>query len=277
MGQAWSSGSHLRVLMVGPVPRIYGGISVVAGAILDSDLPNRCQLTYLAEGTRRGPLAKLCSALSALARLIGLLARGQVDLLHLHVGGGSSFYRHMLYLALGRLARKPVLLHWHVPGAGEAQDAGLAGGRSAGWLAGPSTGLRGFSSSRQPGPVPGGVVGKPDAGQRMVVLPNPVDCDLIRPPDDPPSAGQSGVVFGRFFPAQGRAQPVSGGPSRVATASGCSLCYCRRRAAGPMWRLRPSSWAPPSVFPASCAARTRCAGCKRPRCWRCPPTPRACR
>ncbi len=73
-------------------------------------------------------MAKLRSAVAALARLNWLLARRQVDLLHLHVGGGSSFYRHMGYLMLGWLARTPVLLHWHVPGAAEAQDAGLAGG-----------------------------------------------------------------------------------------------------------------------------------------------------
>lgn len=196
MGQAWSSGSHLRVLMVGPVPRIYGGISVVAGAILDSDLPNRCQLTYLAEGTRRGVLAKLCSALSALARLIGLLARGQVDLLHLHIGGGSSFYRHMLYLALGRLARKPVLLHWHVPGAGEAQDAGMEAGpqrQLARWAVNRAARVLVLSPAWAQSLE--ALSERPDAGPRMVVLPNPVDCDLIRPPDDCAQRRPETVLF----------------------------------------------------------------------------------
>ena len=54
-------------------------------------------------------------------RLGWLLLTRRVDVLHLHVGDGGSFYRHTLYLALGRLARMPVVFHWHLPG-----DAGAA-------------------------------------------------------------------------------------------------------------------------------------------------------
>ncbi len=185
-----------RVLMIGPVPRIYGGISAVTGAILDSDLPHRCRLTYLAEGTRQGPSAKLCSAATALVRLIGLLARRQVDLLHLHVGGGSSFYRHMGYLALGWLAHTPVLLHWHVPGAGEAQDAGVAGGlqsRLAAWAIDHAARVLVLSPAWAEALT--ALSGQRDAGQRMVVLSNPVDCERIRPPDDPAQRRPDVVLF----------------------------------------------------------------------------------
>jgi glycosyltransferase involved in cell wall biosynthesis len=194
--EAWPGGPQIRVLMIGPAPRLYGGISAVAGAILDSDLASRCDLTYLAEGTRQGPLIKLRSALSALARLIKLLARRQVDLLHLHVGGGSSFYRHMSYLALGHLARTPVLLHWHVPGAGEAQDAGLAGGprrRLARWAI--NHAARVLVLSPAWAEALAALSGQPHASQRIVVLPNPVDCDLLRPPDDPAQRRPDTVLF----------------------------------------------------------------------------------
>jgi glycosyltransferase involved in cell wall biosynthesis len=185
-----------RVLMIGPVPRIYGGISAVTGAILDSDLPSRCHLTYLAEGTRQGLLAKLRSAVTALARLMELLARGQVDLLHLHVGDGSSFYRHMLYAALGWLARTPVLLHWHAPGAGEAQDAGLAGGlqgRLARWAI--NHAVRVVVLSPAWAEALAALSGQPAASQRIAVLPNPVDCDLIRPPADSTQRQTDVVLF----------------------------------------------------------------------------------
>lgn len=196
MRNASSSGSPIRVVMIGPVPRIYGGISAVTGAILDSDLPSRCRLTYLAEGTRQGRLAKLRSAIVALARLVWLLARRQVDLLHLHVGGGSSFYRHLGYLALGWLARTPVLLHWHVPGAGEAHDAGLAGGlqrRLARWAVQRAARVLVLSPAWSDALT--ALSGQLDAGQRMVVLPNPVDCELIRPPDDPAQRRPDEVLF----------------------------------------------------------------------------------
>ena len=196
MREAPPADEWVRVLMVGPVPRIYGGISAVAGAILDSELPQRCRLTYLAEGTRQGPLAKLWLALSAVAQVIWLLARRRIDLLHLHVGGGSSFYRHVLYLALGRLGRAPVILHWHVPGSGEAQDAGLAGGtqqRLARWAV--NQAARVIVLTPAWARALATLSGLPDAGQRMVVLPNPVDCDLIRPPDDPGQRRPDVVLF----------------------------------------------------------------------------------
>jgi glycosyltransferase involved in cell wall biosynthesis len=189
-------GSQLRVLMVGPVPRIYGGISAVAGAILDSDLPNRCNLTYLAEGTRQGLLAKVRSAVTATARLVWLLARRQADVLHLHVGDGSSFYRHMVYAAVGWLARTPVLLHWHSPGTGEARDAGLTNGLQRGlarW--GVNHAARVFVLSPAWAEALAMLSGHPVAGRRIVVLPNPVDCDLIRPPDDPAQRQAEDVLF----------------------------------------------------------------------------------
>lgn len=181
--------------MVGPAPRIYGGISAVTGAILDSDLPRRCQLTYLTEGTRQGPLVKLALALSALAQLTWRLARRQVDLLHLHVGGGSSFYRHMLYLALGRLAGAPVILHWHVPGAADVQDGGLAGGqrRLARWAI--RRAARVIVLSPAWAVALTALVGGPQTVERMVVLPNPVNCDQIRPPDDPGQRRPALVLF----------------------------------------------------------------------------------
>ena len=201
--------------MIGPTPRIYGGISVVAGAILDSELPDHCRLTYLVEGTRAGALARMRSALSALLQLIGLLARGQVDLLHLHVGGGSSFYRHVLYLALGRLARAPVLLHWHVPGAGEAQDAGLSDAaqrRLARWAV--QRAGRVIVLSPAWAHALAALAGRADAAQRMVVLPNPVDCDRIRPPDDPARRRPDVVLFlGDFSQRKGVRDLLAAAPA----------------------------------------------------------------
>ncbi len=217
MREAWPADALVRVVMVGPAPRIYGGISVVAGAILDSELPNQCRLTYLAEGTRQrqSALAKLASALAALVRLVGLLAGRQADLLHLHVGGGSSFYRHMGYLALGRLARKPVLLHWHVPGAGEAQDAGLPGGaqrRLARWAV--NRAARVIVLSPAWAEALAALAGRPDAGQRMVALPNPVDCERIRPPDDPAQRQPDVVLFlGDFSQRKGVRDLLAAAPA----------------------------------------------------------------
>lgn len=225
--------SQPRVLMIGPAPRIYGGISAVTGAILDSDLPSYCRLTYVVEGTRQGPLAKLCSAATALTRLIWLLVWRQVDVLHLHVGDGSSFYRHMLYTALGWLARRPVLLHWHVPGNGETQNAGLDSTlqrRLARWavrraarvfVLSPAWAQSLLALAGQPGgtesprPCPASSSGHgAQIGPRMVVLPNPVDCERFRPPDDPAQRLPDRVLFlGDFSRRKGAHDLLAAAPA----------------------------------------------------------------
>lgn len=201
--------------MIGPAPRIYGGISAVAGAILDSGLPKRCRLTYLAEGTRQGTLAKLRVAVTALARLVWLLARRQVDLLHLHVGGGSSFYRHMLYLALGRLARAPVILHWHVPGADGAHGGGLSSAvqrRLGRWAIRRSA--RVIVLSPAWARALASLAGDRSASARIVTLANPVDCDLIRPPADPGQRCAGLVLFlGDFSQRKGVRDLLAAAPA----------------------------------------------------------------
>ena len=194
-----------RVLMIGPEPRVGGGISAVTGMILDSTLPARCRLTYLAEGTRAGGLSKLRRSLAALAGEISLLARRHVDVVHLQVGGGSSFYRHALYLALARLAGRPVLFHWHIPGDASAATEITGGNPLQGWLVRwalrSATVVVVLSESWQAalaGLLPAGV----DADSRLVALHNPVDCAAIRPPADPDRRSDTKVLFLGDFSAR---------------------------------------------------------------------------
>jgi glycosyltransferase involved in cell wall biosynthesis len=189
--------------MIGPVPRVYGGISAVAGAILDSDLPQRCRLTYLAEGTRQGPLHKLARFLGALAQAVWLLLRRQVDVMHLHVGGGSSFYRHVLYLTLGRLAGAPVIFHWHLPGDARAatssyQAGGVVRSKATRWALDHTSRIVVLSPSWQP------ALAALTANAKIVALPNPVDCSAIHPPVDPAVRSADLLLFlGDFSPRKG--------------------------------------------------------------------------
>ncbi len=187
-----------RVLMIGPEPRVGGGISAVAGMILDSTLPSRCRLTYLAEGTRAGGVSKLRRSLAALVGEISLLARRQVDVVHLQVGGGSSFYRHTLYLALARLAGRPVLFHWHIPGDAGAATEVTGGNPLQGWLVRralrSATVVLVLSESWQAalsGLIPTGAANS----TRLVALHNPVDCTAIYPTADPGQRSDATVLF----------------------------------------------------------------------------------
>ena len=207
--------SGLRVLMIGPEPRVGGGISAVAGMILDSSLPSRCRLTYLAEGTRAGGLSKLRCWLASLAREITLLARRQVDVVHLQVGGGGSFYRHTVYLALARLAGRPVLFHWHIPGDAGAATEVTGGNPLQGWLVGwalrSATVVLVLSESWQ------SALASLVPQTRLIALHNPVDCAAIRPPADPRIRSDATILFlGDFSPRKGVRDLLAAVPAIVA-------------------------------------------------------------
>jgi len=216
----------MRILMIGPVPRIYGGISAVVGSILDSDLPRRHELIYLAEGTREGKAAKLRRFLTTLPRAAALLLSGKVDLLHQQVGDGSSFYRHMLYLALGRLARLPVLFHWHLPGdASAATSFYQAGGpvrrRLVRWALNAASRVIVLSPAWQP------ALSAIAPAAQVVALLNPVDCAAIRPGEAFPARSQPLLLFlGDFSIRKGVRDLLKAAPAVLARHPTARFLLC---------------------------------------------------
>lgn len=211
----------LRVVMIGPEPRVGGGISAVAGTLLDSDLPQRCRLTYLAEGTRRGLGHKLVRFLAALSGLARRLALRQVEVVHLHVGGGSSLYRHALYLAFSRLAGRPAVLHWHVPAETASPFASGRGRGIARWMLCRAAAVVALSPSWRP--ALSALAGR----DNVVVLPNPVDCNAIRPPADLRARSAATVLFlGDFSPRKGAADLLAAAPAVLAKHPSARFVLC---------------------------------------------------
>lgn len=229
----------MRILMIGPTPRIYGGISAVAGAILDSDLVRQHQVTYLAEGTRQGRLNKLKRFASALLQVSWRLLRSQADVMHLHVGDGGSFYRHVLYLALGRLAGVPVVFHWHLPGdASAATSFYQSGGATRRWLVrwalDNASRVVVLSNSWQPALArlaPNSL----DLAGRIAALPNPVNCQEIRPLGSCQPGGEVGnslnkqslVLFlGDFSARKGVRDLLAAAPTILAAHPAARFALC---------------------------------------------------
>ncbi|MCS6843185.1 MAG: glycosyltransferase family 4 protein [Caldilineales bacterium] len=231
----------LRILMIGPEPHVGGGISAVAGALLESDLPQRCRLTYLAEGARRrGPGVKLVRFLTALGGLVRRLAQGQVDVVHLHVGGGSSLYRHALYLALSRLAGRPAVLHWHLPAEAASADQG---GRVARWMLHRAAVVIALSPSWQ------AALADLAGRDRVVLLPNPVDCAAIRPPADPTARSEATVLFlGDFSARKGAADLVAAAALVLAQRPDARFVLCGGRPP-PALQQRAAALGPAVSFP----------------------------
>ncbi|MBT9455303.1 MAG: glycosyltransferase [Burkholderiaceae bacterium] len=103
-----------RVLMIGPPLDGRGGMSSVSAAYRDAGLFERCGVRYLSSVTARsGAMVKLWVAIGAWLELVGLLLSRQVDLAHIHVASGASFWRKAIYLWTLRMAGVQVVLHVH--------------------------------------------------------------------------------------------------------------------------------------------------------------------
>lgn len=114
------AGQKPKILMIGPVPYRYGGISKVAGAILDSDLPKEFfELRYLASGTKGGRAEKLWYAITAFVRFTWALLVYRPNLIHLHVSKEGSLLRKAVFATLARMQRTPVIIHLHCPAGPE--------------------------------------------------------------------------------------------------------------------------------------------------------------
>lgn len=86
----------------------------MSAAYRDAGLFERCGIRYLSSVTARsGAMVKLWVAIGAWLELVGLLLSRQVDLAHIHVASGASFWRKAIYLWTLRMAGVPVVLHVH--------------------------------------------------------------------------------------------------------------------------------------------------------------------
>lgn len=104
------SPAPLHVLLVGPsLDRTKGGMATVIGDLLRADLPGvrfRHLVSHV-EGSAIEKLGYVFRGLWAFAR-----ARS-VDVVHLQVASGASFYRKSLFVLAARLRGLPAILHVH--------------------------------------------------------------------------------------------------------------------------------------------------------------------
>lgn len=106
-----------RIVMLGPMPPLTGGMATVMNNLRDSSLSKQSQLTILDNGktTPEG-----CSLLLGIGSGLKLISRLSIKLLsqcseivHIHTCGWFTFWRDCVHLALSRLFRCKVILHIH--------------------------------------------------------------------------------------------------------------------------------------------------------------------
>ena len=112
------SRARIRVLHLGPDPAGPGGMPAVVRGLLASPLSEHYDQSAVATYRVVAPWRRHLLFVAAVARTALWCVRPGPRLLHIHTAVRGSLYRKAVLVALGRVLRRPVVLHLHA-GAGD--------------------------------------------------------------------------------------------------------------------------------------------------------------
>ncbi len=105
-------GLKMKVLMIGPVPKKYAGISVISGMLIDFFEKKGIEYKYISTYRKGNIKDKLFIFGSSIFKLILLLFRRRFDIYHIHISAYGSFYRKlMVFLILKLFLIKNIIFH----------------------------------------------------------------------------------------------------------------------------------------------------------------------
>ncbi|MFN2501632.1 MAG: glycosyltransferase family 4 protein [Pyrinomonadaceae bacterium] len=104
-----------RILMIGMhLTRTRGGISTLISGILNSSVAQQFSITYIeTQAEDFGKIRKMALALAAGFRFICNSITTSYELTYVHLGSNASLYRESMYIALARILRQRVVVHFH--------------------------------------------------------------------------------------------------------------------------------------------------------------------
>jgi glycosyltransferase involved in cell wall biosynthesis len=101
------------IVMLGTGMDTMGGIASGVRVYEQAGLLRRFGVRYLATHCDGSRWRKLRAMLAAYAAFVGMLLRGQVGLVHVHLASRASFWRKSGFFLLAFAARVPAILHLH--------------------------------------------------------------------------------------------------------------------------------------------------------------------
>lgn len=101
------------VLMVGPHPRMMGGMATVIGGYMDGGLFERITCRFVSTYRDGGYATKALAALDGWTRILYRLCTMDAPLVHIHLGQRASFWRKSAVCLMAKALRRPYLLHVH--------------------------------------------------------------------------------------------------------------------------------------------------------------------
>lgn len=121
-----------KIVMIGPSINSMGGIATVVNGYISAGLFDKWGVIYLNTHVEGSKLKKLSVAVNAMSRLLILLIKRDVALLHVHSAQGVSFWRKFIFMLVALAAKCPVIFHLH--GCEFMQFYNDRCGRLAKWL-----------------------------------------------------------------------------------------------------------------------------------------------
>lgn len=102
-----------RICMVGPDPKVMGGIAAVVTGYLSSSMARDYNIKYISSHKDGSKFKKLMVAGKAYLTFIWMCIFNKPDIIHIHSSFGASFYRKMIFIIIGKLFSVPVVNHIH--------------------------------------------------------------------------------------------------------------------------------------------------------------------
>ena len=102
-----------KIVMVGSAPEVKGGVSAMVNVCIQHGLFERWSAVYLASHCDGTPRRKLAQALGAWWKFMGMLARREVAMLHVHLNSDASFWRKAAFVVPARFLGVPYVLQVH--------------------------------------------------------------------------------------------------------------------------------------------------------------------
>ncbi len=118
--------------MIGPSLNAKGGITTVVNGYIDAGLFDKWGIIYLNTHTEGSIVSKALVVISAMTKLLILLLKNDVALLHVHSAQTVSFWRKSIFMIVALLTKCPFIFHLH--GSEFMQFYNKRCGRLAKWM-----------------------------------------------------------------------------------------------------------------------------------------------
>jgi glycosyltransferase involved in cell wall biosynthesis len=212
-----------RILMVGTGLQAHGGITAVIRSYMDVRLFEQWGVRYISTYEGKGKLTQLRTMVSALWRIVWLLAARRVDVVHVHSASRGSFWRKSLVAALAFAFRVPYVFHLH---SGEFPDfyANHCGAPARSWV---RLVLRRAARVVVVAPRWRADVLRIEPAARVAVVGNPVRVPpLLKPPRSVPAGSPATVLFlGRLHEKKGIFDLVRAIPAVLSVLPGTRFVF----------------------------------------------------